>query len=271
MSHDCFHPESALIPVFFGHGFPFTSEMWKDVVARLLNDDYILNHYALIFPNFIGFGDIVKDAEDLSDVPAGSVTTMTDMADQIIRTADALYSSKFVYCGLSMGGYVGWEIWNRCPDRLLGLVVSDTNAKADSPEAAAKRLQTADRVEQEDSCAFLADAMKDKLFAPDSQERCPDALKTYYQMVSRNNPPGVAAAARGMAQRKDYTARLGEIQTPTLVIGGKNDVLSTPESLDALAAAMPNAVRATVPGGHLAPLEHPDEYAAAIADFLKTL
>ena len=170
-----------------------------------------------------------------------------------------------------MGGYVGWEIWNRCPDRLLGLIVSDTNAKADSPEGAANRLKTADRIEQEDSCAFLADAMKDKLFAPDSQERCPDALTTYYNMVSRNNPPGVAAAARGMAQRKDYSARLGEIQTPALVIGGKDDVLSTPESLDALAAAMPYAVRATVPGGHLAPLEHPDEYAAAIADFLKKL
>jgi pimeloyl-ACP methyl ester carboxylesterase len=271
MSHDCFHPQSALIPVFFGHGFPFTSEMWKDIVERLFNDDYILNHYALIFPNFIGFGDIVKDAEDLSEVPAGSVTTMTDMADQIIRIADALFSSKFVYCGLSMGGYVGWEIWNRCQDRLLGLIVSDTNAKADSPEGAANRLKTADRIEQEDSCAFLADAMKDNLFEPNSQERCPNALKTYYQMVSRNNPPGVAAAARGMAQRKDFTARLGEIQTPALVIGGKDDFLSPPESLDALAAAMPNATRATVPGGHLAPMEHPDEYAEAVAKFLRTL
>ena len=270
MSHDDFNPQSALIPVFLGHGFPFTSQMWKDVVERLFNDDYILNHYALIFPNFIGFGDIFRDGEELSEVPAGSVTTMTDMADQIIRIADALYSSRFVYCGLSMGGYVGWEIWNRCPDRLLGLIVSDTNAKADSPEGAANRLKTADRIEQENSCAFLADVMKDNLFASDSQERCPDALKTYYQMVSRNNPPGVAAAARGMAQRKDFTARLGEIQTPTLVIGGKDDVLSPPESLDAIAAAMPNATRATVPGGHLAPMEHPDEYAAAIADFLKT-
>ena len=115
------------------------------------------------------------------------------------------------------------------------------------------------------------DAMLNNLFAPESLNSCHDALETYRKMVSGNNPKGVAAAARGMAQRKDYSARLGEIQTPALVIGGKDDVLSTPESLDALAAAMPNAVRATVPGGHLAPLEHPDEYAAAIADFLKKL
>ena len=88
MSHDCFHPESALIPVFFGHGFPFTSEMWMDVVTRLYDYDHILNHYALIFPNFIGFGDIFRDGEELSDVPAGSVTTMTNLADKIIRIAD---------------------------------------------------------------------------------------------------------------------------------------------------------------------------------------
>lgn len=271
MHHDDFNPQSALIPVFLGHGFPFTSEMWTGILINMFGRNDIMNRFWIVPIDFIGFADREENLDFESEVPAGSVTTMSDMADQIIRIADALYSSKFVYCGLSMGGYVGWEIWNRCPDRLLGLIVSDTNAKADSPEGAANRLKTADRIEQEDSCAFLADAMKDKLFAPDSQERCPDALTTYYNMVTRNNPPGVAAAARGMAQRKDYSARLGEIQTPTLVIGGKDDVLSTPESLDALAAAMPNAVRATVPGGHLAPLEHPDEYAAAIADFLKKL
>lgn len=271
MHHDDFNPQSNLIPVFLGHGFPFTSEMWTDIFIRMFELSDIMNRFWLVPVDFIGFADREENLDFESEVPAGSVTTMSDMADQIIRIADALYSSKFVYCGLSMGGYVGWEIWNRCPDRLLGLIVSDTNAKADSPEGAANRLKTADRIEQEDSCAFLVDAMKDKLFAPESLAGNPDVIETYCQMVSRNNPPGVAAAARGMAQRKDFTARLGEIQTPTLVIGGKDDVLSPPESLDAIAAAMPNATRATVPGGHLAPMEFPDEYAEAVAKFLRSL
>ena len=53
-----------------------------------------------------------------------------------------------------------------------------------------------------------------------------------------------------------------------LVIGGEHDKLSTPETLDAIAAKIPDATRATIPhAGHLPPLENPDAFARAILEW----
>ena len=57
MHHDDFNPQSALIPVFFGHGFPFTSQMWTDIFIRMFERNDIMNRFWLVPIDFIGFGD----------------------------------------------------------------------------------------------------------------------------------------------------------------------------------------------------------------------
>jgi pimeloyl-ACP methyl ester carboxylesterase len=91
-------------------------------------------------------------------------------------------------------------------------------------------------------------------------------------VIAEANPRGVAAAARGMAQRPDMTASLAQIGCPTLVVVGQGDVISPPTEMRGMAAAIPGARCVEIPAaGHMAPLENPHAVNAAIVAFLATL
>jgi 3-oxoadipate enol-lactonase len=75
-----------------------------------------------------------------------------------------------------------------------------------------------------------------------------------------------------MADRPDMTASLKEIQCPTLVLVGQNDVLSPPDEMRRMAEAIPNARFTEIPdAGHLAPLENAAGVNAAMGVFLAGL
>ena len=83
------------------------------------------------------------------------------------------------------------------------------------------------------------------------------------------DPHGIAAAARGMAERPDMTAALGRIGCPTLVIVGQSDVISTPAEMRGIAEAIPAADFAEIPAaGHLSPWENATAVNATVVRFL---
>ncbi|MDO4570294.1 MAG: alpha/beta fold hydrolase [Planctomycetia bacterium] len=242
--------------ILFAHGFPFNNTMWagqKDLALE----------WRLILPDLRGMG---RSEADL----AGSVTKMEDFADDLAKVLDIVGIEKCVFCGLSMGGYIALEFWRRHADRLKGLILCDTNAQADAPENAQKRFETAQRVERENSAAFLADANMQSLLAEGTLKQKPEVVRKYVAMVRNNNPTGVAAAARGMAQRHDFSNELQNIDVPTLVLAGEKDALSPPEAMRALAERIPSAEFHVISGaGHLAPLENADETNNIIQNFMR--
>ncbi len=176
-----------------------------------------------------------------------------------------------VLCGLSMGGYVAFQFWQRHARRLKSLILCDTRSQADTPEVKANRQQTAQRVLAEGP-AFLAERMVERLFAPATRERRPDLIAAVREMILRADPEGVAAAALGMALRTDMTDRLGEICMPVLVIVGREDAISPPEEMGALAAAIRGAELVEIPdAGHMAPVENPAAFNLAIGEFLDAI
>ena len=73
---------------------------------------------------------------------------------------------------------------------------------------------------------------------------------------------------RAMGQH-DAWARLGELCTPTLVVGGTADLFLPVATLEAMVGAIPGAELRVLPGGtHYLPVELPGEMAAAVEDFL---
>jgi 3-oxoadipate enol-lactonase len=78
----------------------------------------------------------------------------------------------------------------------------------------------------------------------------------------------VIAAIRALRDRPDRTAELPEIAAPTLIVVGSDDTLSPLAEARAMAAALPHARVAEIPGaGHLSNLENPDAFAATLAAF----
>jgi pimeloyl-ACP methyl ester carboxylesterase len=193
---------------------------------------------------------------------------------------------RVALCGLSMGGYVAWQFWQRHRSRLAKLILCDTRAAADSPETARGRRDSAERVMNEGP-GFLADGMIEKLFAPksgraldihdsvpapfstDARNHRGEIIESTRQTILNTSPIGIAAALRGMAQRADATGLLPDIDVPTLVVCGQHDVISTVDEMRAIAARIPAARFVEVPkAGHMAPLENPAVVNEAIRTFL---
>lgn len=81
-------------------------------------------------------------------------------------------------------------------------------------------------------------------------------------LLAEATAQGVADALRGMALRQDSTALLARFPSSALVIGGEQDQLVPRTALAALAAGIPGARLALLPGaGHLAFLEQPERFA----------
>src|SRR5215469_2286884 len=75
---------------------------------------------------------------DIADVWIGDLTgadSMAAMAEAVLAAAPP----KFALAGLSMGGYVSFEIMRRAPARVERLALLDTSARPDTPEQSRAR------------------------------------------------------------------------------------------------------------------------------------
>jgi pimeloyl-ACP methyl ester carboxylesterase len=256
-SEMCYIERGEGIPLLLVHGFPLDHSMWTAQIDRFCT------RCRVIAPDLPGFG---------RSPAIGDKVGMAQFADELTELLDVLeIAEPVVFCGLSMGGYIAFQFWRRHRSRLRGLVLCDSRATADSPEAAQARLAAADRVLREGPAA-LAESMLPKLFCEATRQQRPELAEAMQSVILACNRRGVAAAARGMAERPEMTGELPQIDCPTLVIAGENDVISPPDEMRRLAQAMPRASFVDVRGaGHMAPLENPAEVNAAMGAFLATL
>jgi pimeloyl-ACP methyl ester carboxylesterase len=164
---------------------------------------------------------------------------------------------------MSMGGYVALAFARRHRDRLKSLVLADTKAAADTPEARQGREAAIALVEQQGVPALLEKQIPRLLSASAS-----DSLRAEVRALGAQSPEAIIAAIRALRDRPDRTAELPEIAVPTLVVVGSDDALSPPAEARVMAAAMPDARVVEIPGAaHLSNLENPDAFSAALAGF----
>lgn len=240
--------------LLFVHGFPLDHTMWRHQIEEFSRG------YRVLAPDLRGFGQ--------STLGDGEVT-MRRYADDLATLLDRLeVKEPIVFCGLSMGGYIAWQFWQKYADRLAALVLCDTRAVADTPQAREGRAQLAEKVRAVGPQA-AADAMLPKLFAPESGRRHPEWLQATREAILRNRPEGIIAALDGMAKRPDATEMLGGIAVPTLVIVGEHDAISPPAEMREIADRIPGAQFAIVKkAGHMSPLEEPAAFNEELARFL---
>ncbi|MFN2642548.1 MAG: alpha/beta fold hydrolase [Actinomycetota bacterium] len=237
----------------FVHGFPFDRTMWIGQLAGLAK------HRRCIAIDLRGSG--------LSQDKPPREYSMDLFADDIAKTLDDIGADKIDLVGLSMGGYVLFSFFRRHHDKLRSLVLFDTKPDADTDEGKKGREATAALV-REKGMEALWDGLKTKLFGANPSE---EAVQKIYQMVLSTDPDVAAAQSLAMRDRVDSTGDLGNIDVPTLWIHGKDDALMPPDAAEASAGKIPGAKFVAISGGHVSPLEHPDEANAALTDFFKSL
>jgi pimeloyl-ACP methyl ester carboxylesterase len=169
-----------------------------------------------------------------------------------------------VVCGLSLGGYVAFEVWRTARDRVAGLVLANTRAVADAPEGAEGRRALAARLRSEGN--VLVDEPP-PLLAEDASEDLSARVKGW---IADQPAEAIAAAALGMAERPDSTPDLPTIDVPTLVITSTGDRLIPPAITAEMAGQIPGARLQTIEGaGHLSNVEAAEAFAEALQEHLE--
>jgi 3-oxoadipate enol-lactonase len=243
-------------PVVLLHAFPLCREMWA--AQRGLAD-----RFRVVTPDLFGFGN--------SPVPAGG-WTMDSMADALAGFLTGVgIGEPVVLGGLSMGGYVALAFARKYPDRLRGLVLADTRAEADAPEAKTNRDKTIAFARQS-SAAAVVEQMLPKLLGEFTRANRPDVVAEVKRIGSAQSVDGVAAGLAALRDRPDATPSLAAIRVPTLVVVGAEDALTPPDVARKLAGAIPGAKLEVIPtAGHLSSLECPAEFTTAVRMFLASL
>ncbi len=213
------------------------------------------DRWPAVAPSMPGFGGI-------DDV--GPTMSMGSAADRCVQALDEHGLERVVVCGLSMGGYVAFELWRMARQRIAGLVLANTRSGADTREAAEGRRALADRLDAEGN-SFLA-ASPPPLLSDGATSALVERVKA---TIADQPGPSIAAAARGMAGRKDSTPDLSAIDVPVLVITSDADTLIPPDVSSAMAPHIPDVQLVTIGGaGHLSNLEAPEAFDEALTGFL---
>lgn len=244
-------------PIILLHAFPLNSAMWGPLLTMLPPG------WRGIAPDLRGFGASPDGGE--------SVSTMERMADDVAGLMDRLGLSRAVVCGVSMGGYIAFEMWRLHRDRVRALVLADTRAGPDSPEAAGARERLAQHVEKVGN-DVVVETLLPKLISPSTRYQQKGVVESIRAMMKEPAPVAIARTLRGMAVRRDSEPLLRTITVPTLVVVGAEDAITGRGQAEYLARSIPGASLDTIDDtGHLPPLERPAEFARVLETFLARL
>jgi pimeloyl-ACP methyl ester carboxylesterase len=125
------------------------------------------------------------------------------------------------------------------------------------------------RVAQE-GVEVLAELQMERLLAPATLQNNEELVARVRAMIFENSPDGAVAALGVMRERPDSTPLLAQIGVPTLVVGGEEDSISSPEVMARMSDEIPDSRHVSLPrAGHLSNLEAPEEFNAALKGFLE--
>jgi pimeloyl-ACP methyl ester carboxylesterase len=193
--------------------------------------------------------------------------TRDDSMSGIARRILSLAPPRFALVGLSMGGYVAFEIVRQAPDRIVKLALLDTTARPDAPEQTEQRRRQIDMA-QTGRFEGIAELLFPRFVA--AARQADRALEGVVRTMAGDT--GAEAFVRqqtAIMNRIDSRPGLGAIGCPTLVLVGEQDALIPPDRAAEMAAAIPGARQVVVPDcGHLSALEQPEAVARALASFL---
>jgi len=237
------------------HGFPVDHSLWAHQVATLKG-------WRRIAPDLRGCG--------ASDAPADGYS-MAAYADDLVRLLDRLQVGRAVVAGLSMGGYVAFELLRRYRERVAGLILVDTRAEADTADARRGR-EAMIEAARSGGASAVAERMLPRLLGRTTHRTQPPLVQQVREMIAHQRVPGIVGALGAMRDRPDSTPLLATIDVPTLVVVGEEDEVTPPALARAMTAAIPSAALTTIAAaGHFAPLEAPSAVSRVMAEFLEAV
>ena len=193
--------------------------------------------------------------------------TRADSMAELARGILAQAPPRFALVGLSMGGYIAFEILRQAPERVARLALLDTAARPDTPDITAGR-RTNMQLAQSGRLAEVVDGLIPRLVHPTRVNDAP-LLEVIRRMGAQVGVAGYLRQQAAIIARPDSRPMLKDIRCPTLVLVGDADQLTPPERAQEIAAAVRGAELVLVPEcGHLSTLERPELVTRALRSWL---
>jgi 3-oxoadipate enol-lactonase len=242
---------SPAAPILYLHSLGADLRIFDQVVARLPQRPHLRF-------DLRGHG--------LSDAPAGDYA-IAQLADDALRVLDAAGADKAVLVGVSVGGMVALRAALDHPERVAGLVLSNTAAKLGEEDVWRARMDTV----FEQGVASLADSTLMRWFPEEFRHANPAMTAGLGNMIARTSAAGYAGVCAALGA-EDLRARLPELKRDVLVVGGSHDLSTPPPVVSELARALPAARLEMVDGaGHLPMVDAPERFAALLTKYLENL
>ena len=239
------------------HGFPLNRKMWQPQLLPLVDAGY-----RVIAPDLRGFGD--------SDAPLAGYG-MDGFADDLIALLDGLKIERAVVGGMSMGGYILMNLLERHPERVRAACFIATKSSADDEAGRARRSAMAAEAESLGANPIIK-IFAELLFAADTIQRAPELIASVTAWMRDTNPRALAGGLLAMRDRKDYTPLLPGFRHPSLVLAGAEDRAASPHAVELLTAGLTGCQsRIIAKAGHMVNMEQPEEFNAALLQFLNGL
>lgn len=191
--------------------------------------------------------------------------------DSLGAMAEALLAkmpARFTLIGLSLGGYVAFEIIRRQLDRLERLVLMDTTAVADHPARRAGRVADMAKV-REGGIEALIPELPARWMHPEHAQRA-DLASLMSAMACSIGAHGQFNQQTAMLARPDSHADLERVRVPALLVCGREDPVTPVHDHEAMAARVPGAQLEIIENcGHLSTIEQPEIVNRVLKNWLR--
>jgi pimeloyl-ACP methyl ester carboxylesterase len=229
------------VPFVFLHGLVGLNEHWEDVAIRVR---------ARVRCIMFELPLLALRGEHCS------IHGATELTARFLR--EYLKSEPGVLVGNSFGGHVATRLALEEPSLVRGLVLAGASGFVER--------STVSDIQTRPSREWLVRKIGE-LFHDQSHMRAADVDRAYAELNNRGGARAMVKLSR--SARKDHLGeRMRDIRTPTLLIWGRQDVVTPPEAAEGFRRSIPGSRLVWFDNcGHAPMIEKPEEFAAAILEF----
>lgn len=238
------------VPIVFANSLGTDFRLWDEILPRLPAGLRILR--------------FDKRGHGLSSCPGGDYT-MDELVEDTAGLLRALGIDDCLFVGLSIGGLIAQGLAAAHPELVRAIVISNSAARIGNESMWRERIAQL----QGGGIEAIADNIMERWFARSFREQRPLEVSAWRNMLTRTPAAGYIGCCAAIAA-SDFSGSSAALDLPALLIAGSEDGSAPPDVVQATAALIPGARYEMIDdAGHLPCVEHPDEYARILNQFIR--
>ncbi|WP_416897512.1 MAG: alpha/beta fold hydrolase [Minwuia sp.] len=215
----------------------------------------------LLVPGLLCTARLWRDQiEGLDDIAEMTVARhqLDASIEEIARRVLSEAPDRFALAGLSMGGYIVFEIWRQAPERVSRIALLDTRATLDPPETTKERLEQLKLIER-GRFTGIHRKLAPSFVHPDRADETA-LIDAITGMATETGKNGFVNQTKAIMGRVDSRPTCRTIDVPTLVLCGRQDTRTPIHMHEEMHGLIPGSRMVIIEDcGHLSPMERPDE------------